>query len=550
MKQTVYFYFIFTLFVTGRDLRPVSEKLAHIDSLFTNEQNDSAYRMLLSIHEGQISNEADRAYYYLLMTRGSYLIKKPLESDSLLDVAITYYKNHEDKVKLTDCYYYKAAGFHRKADYQQSMLYNKKAEKLANDVGNIHQQYKIAEIISLQNYLSNNYLLSLDYARKSLTLAKESKRTEYLPYACYRIGAAYLALDKKDSAYYYFSKAEPYIKYVRKAERPYILSNLSLVYLDSNPDKAKRLLQEALSLKELANLLDQLAYIHYNEGQKEEAYRLWEQALTINDRDPKDNIIHNLLEYDVQQGKTDKVCQRVNDIIAIKDSIISTLKNDTIRELQTRFDHQVELNAANKRLINWQWILGAVIFVFICLIVSILIKHYKTWIKLQKRQLEINNFMTKVEELESRRKLAETQLERLKNNQESHIKEIDELTNQRDESEREIELLLAERELWTLQEVAKIRKGCLLYDDVTKGKSVRNWPNDDFEAFIAYYDAIKHNSIKNIEKKYKNLTTYNMFYLLLVDMGKSKDEICAMLAISRDSLRSIDHRIKMKSNDK
>ena len=180
MKHTGFLYVFLMLILIGCDFRPVVSKLIVIDSLLTAEQNDSAYRQLLLIGENSLSNEADRAYYNLLMTRASNLVNKPLDSDSLLDLATTYFQTHEDKAKLADCYYYKAVNFYKQKAYNQSILFNKKAEELAEESGNISQRFKIAEVISQLNFLTGNIPLSLDYAKKSLVLAEKGNRVEFM----------------------------------------------------------------------------------------------------------------------------------------------------------------------------------------------------------------------------------------------------------------------------------------------------------------------------------------------------------------------------------
>ena len=127
---------------------------------------------------------------------------------------------------------------------------------------------------------------------------------------------------------------EKYTKYINKKELPLILTNLGLLYRDSNPEEAKKFLMKSLSYKEFTNTYEWLAEIAYDEGKPDEAYHYWKRALTIQDATPKDNVIHNLIEYDIERGKTDSICEMVTQIIAIRDSIDAKLKNDTIKDLE------------------------------------------------------------------------------------------------------------------------------------------------------------------------------------------------------------------------
>lgn len=546
MKQTGFLYVFLMLILIGCDFRPVVSKLIVIDSLLTAEQNDSAYRQLLLIGENSLSNEADRAYYNLLMTRASYLVNKPLDSDSLLDLATTYFQTHEDKAKLADCYYYKAVNFYKQKAYNQSILFNKKAEELAEESGNISQRFKIAEVISQLNFLTGNIPLSLDYAKKSLVLAEKGNRVEFMPYAYYRVGTAFIELGEEDSAFYYFSKIEPYIEYVRNTERPFLLSNLSLVYLDNNPEKSKKLLQESLSLKETSNSMEQLAGIFYDEGKYEEAFRLLERALTINDIAPKDNIIHNLLEYDIERGKTDKVCQRVNAIIVIKDSIINTLKNDTIYDLQTRFDHQVELNAANERLIRWQWALGGFALLIICMGCLFIWYRIRTKMQLKDRQIQIDKYIEQISDLELKKTQAELQINNLQNEKKQDEELISTILAEKENIEQEIQTLDRNIKMLAGEEVVKVRVGTKLYADLEENKTVVLWTEKDYNSLIAFYDTLNHDMVKKAYHKYKELTHRNMLYLILKEMGKTNVEICEIMALGRGGYRSMELRMRNK----
>ncbi len=381
---------------TGCNHQSISDRLAAIDSLVAEERHDSAWYLLKYIDESQMENAEDKAHYQLLRYQTSYVTGKPLPPDNILDNALAYYQETQNAEKLADCYYYKAFKISEGRDFQKSIVYFKQAEKYAKIANHVQQLFKAGEAISIINNMCGNFDLSLNYGKYILNLSKRTNRKDWMAYSYNRIGLAYINLGKEDSALYYFNKITPYIKYIREEDWPYFLSNLSLAYIDNNPAKSKELLLESLSYKELSGTLEQLAFIHYQEGNHDEAYRLWKRAITINDLTPKDDIIHNLLEYDIEHGKTDKVCERVNEIIAIKDSIIDKLKNDTIKDLQVRFDHEVSLNVAHEKLIQWQWYLGLAVGACLILAILWLIKRNKMRKILNEREIEIQNLIIQV----------------------------------------------------------------------------------------------------------------------------------------------------------
>ena len=534
----------------GCNHQSISDRLAAIDSLVAEERHDSAWNLLKSINESQMNYAEEKAHYQLLCYQTSYLTSKPLPPDSILDYALAYYQNTQNAEKLADCYYYKAFKISEEKDFKKSIMYFKQAEKYAKIANNVPQQFKIYEAISIINNMCGNFELSLNYGKYVLVLSKRANRKDWMAYSYNRIGLAYINLGKEDSALYYFNKITPYIKYIREEDRPYFLSNLSLAYIDKNQEKSKELLLESLSYKELSGALEQLAFIHYQEGNLIEAYRLWKRALTINDLTPKDNIIHNLLEYDIEHGKIDQVCERVNEIIAIKDSIINNLKNDTIKDLQTRFDHEVTLNAANEKIIRWQWYLGFTSATCLILTILWLIKRNKMKIILNERELEIQNLIIQVNgkqtELEKVERLIAQFFPQSDSDTTQVSQQLLELKKQKEEMERECQELNEKIRNWAGAEAEKVREGALLINEVKENKSVRHWLNEQQEALIAFYFAINTDTAKRIHKNYNKLTTKEVLYLILRDMNKSKEDISAIMGVDKNTLRTYEFRTKQK----
>lgn len=535
------------------DWCPMNDKLATIDSLIVNEKYDSAYILTAEIDWHKISEENDLAHYWLLSYQTDYLTNRPLSSDSLLDYSIQYYTAHQNASRLADCYYYKAYHLFDEKDLDQSVLLFKKAEEQVVNSDNIYQKFKIAEALSIINSFTGNYALSLDYGKKALMYAENADKKDWMAYSYHRMGYAYYNLGLTDSAKCCFDKTAPYIIYMRKEDRPYFLNNLSLVYIDESPQKSKDLLLESLSYTELVESLEQLAEIYYDEGNHDEAYRLWTKALTVNSLTPKDNIIHNLLEHDVEHGRTDKVCERVNEIMAIKDSIINCLKNDTIKDLQTRFDHEVAMNAANQKLIRWQQYLGASAVLFLIMAVIWIRKRNKDAEAIRQRELYIHQLMLQLEEKHILMLKVESLITQLEKQKEDDCQKVNELTEeieslktQKKNAQKDSQELSRKIEAWAGMEAQKVREGALLMEEVKENGCIRHWPNDKHEALVAYYCALHPDVAEKIRHKSRPLSLKETLYLILTDMGKSRDDISTILGVDKNTLRSYKLRINKK----
>ena len=280
-----------------------------------------------------------------------------------------------------------------------------------------------------------------------------------------------------------------------------------------------------------------MADIYVNEGKIDEAYHLWKRALVINDNNPKDIVIHNLLEYDLEHGRTDEVCKRVNEIIAIKDSIIDKFKNDTIRSLQFSFDHEVGMNTANEKLIRWQRALGIIALFAFLLIIYILWRKHKTKLQRLEHEIVAKDYIRKVLDLEVKAAKTEAQLSAIQSENEENKQEIQRLETMKSELKEESKRLLG-------KEVQKIRRGIQLYEQLARSEKVNTWNNTDYEAIVSFFEASNPHATKEIQKKYGHLTTRNMLYLILVDMGKSNDEIGEIMSLDKSSIRSLTYRLR------
>ena len=550
IKRLLVVILFLPLFMVGCSNDTASSQLAEIDSLLVAEQNDSAYHLIQSLDGNKITNPEDRAHYYLLKTRIGFLINQPLPSDSLLDLAIEYYKKVGNQHELADCYYFKSYRSEINEDYPQAILYGKEAEHLAMSTNDIRLQFKIAEILSYLNGFCENDLLQLQYAKKALALAQKVHNKKWIVYSYNKISFAFTNLELYDSALVYIEKTVPYFEKVSEADKAIFLMNVGVLYKETNPKKAKTYFEKSITYGELPENYEHLADIYYAEGNKEEAYKLWKKALTKDSRYDKDNLIYSILSYDLERGNLEEASKNLDKIIAIKDSIITVLRNDTVKDLQLRFDHQASLNAANERLIHWQWALGLLgLFVFL-LAGIILWMRTMAKLKLKDHQLQITHYASQLNMLELRKSQAESQNASLQANTEEQIHLIEELKADKDLVEQELQRLNEQMESSLGQEVEKVSKGYLLYEDIEKGKTAQLWKQEDYEAFVAYYGLLHRDIVKRAYRNYPNASPRNMFYLILKDMGKSTEDICRIMCMEKDSLRSIVYRLNHREEKK
>lgn len=545
MMRKIIHLFAFLLLITACNGIQVSEKLSQIDSLVVREQYDSANVMLKDAAKESMTEE-ERAHYYLLTTQLGYITNEPPSSDSLLDIAIKYYSKVENSTKLANAYIYKSYRSRIEQDYPQAIMYGKKAEQLAMGTNDIRLQFKIAENLSFLNGLCENDLLQLQYAKKALTLAQIVQNKNWMAYSYNIISFAFANVGQYDSAYFYIEKTIPYINYVEDAEKTSFLTNFGLLYKDNDLEKAKEYFEKALTYGELPDTYEHLADVYYAEGNKEEAYKLWKKALTKDSRYNKDNLIHSILSYDLERGNLEEASRNLDEIIAIKDSMLYLLRNDTIKDLQLRFDHEVAMHEADKKLISTQRILMGLAVIVGVLAFYIYYRRKKEEALEKEHQMQLYGYTTEINELKAHKEKALAEVKDLQSNKEKDSQKINELEKEAQNADIAIGKLNKEVKKLLDDMSPKLKHGRILYDRIMDGEHAGKWSSEEQDLFNYYYAAINYHRWNRLRKvkRAKETNPHNMFYLILKDMGKSDEEVKRIMVLSQEGLRSMRSRTK------
>lgn len=534
------------LLLIGCDGMRVSEKLDQIDSLIAKKNIDSASVVLNSLAEVSMVPE-DQAHYRLLATQLAFITNNPLPSDSLLDLAILYYNKVDNCQKLADAYYYKSLREEKiNNNYPQAILYGKEAERLANITDDNRLKFKITESLAYLNGLCENDVLQLQYAQKSLALALKNQDKNGIAYSYNTISFAFYNLGQQDSAYYYIEKTKPYIEDVYKSDKSAFLMNIGLLYKASDKEKAKEYFEKSIAYGELPEAYEHLADVYFAEGKKEEAYKLWQKALTKESRYEKDNLIRSILIYDLQHGNLNEASNNIDRIITIKDSIINVLRNDTIKDLQLRFDHEVAMHEADKKLINTQRLLMGAAIVLILMAFYIFTRRKKEEAKQKEHQMQLFAYTTEINQLKANKDNALAQLKDLESRNDKDSIRIRELEEDANNAEIAIEKLNKDIKHLLDDCAPKLKQGRMLYDHIIEGGTIKLWSSKEEDLFNKYYAATHYQSYNRLRKvkRVTKLSAHNLFYLILKEMEKSDEEVRRIMGLSAEGLRSLRNRTK------
>ena len=94
-KYCIFLLFILVALISCNDPKPVTDTLHRAEALM-NEYPDSAWTLLNTISPDEMEQNRNRALYALLYTQAQDKTYRDETNDSLISVAVDYYRNTED----------------------------------------------------------------------------------------------------------------------------------------------------------------------------------------------------------------------------------------------------------------------------------------------------------------------------------------------------------------------------------------------------------------------------------------------------------------------
>ena len=133
-KHCIFLLLILAALISCNDPKPVTDTLHRAEALM-NEYPDSAWTLLNTISPDEMEQNRNRALYALLYTQAQDKTYRDETNDSLISVAVDYYRNTEDVRHKFLSYYYKGRVHFNDKDYLSATTCYMEAEQLVDEVG-------------------------------------------------------------------------------------------------------------------------------------------------------------------------------------------------------------------------------------------------------------------------------------------------------------------------------------------------------------------------------------------------------------------------------
>lgn len=498
------------------------EKLSEIERLLEKEKYELAMNNLSDINANRLNNE-NKAYYDLLMTQANFCLDKQTDSDSLINESIRFYEENNNKILLAKAYYYKGITCYQRGNKSEGINLIKKAEHLAKGTSDLNFITKIYINLSFINIDTGNYQTGLSYAKKALQTARKANNKILVALSMNKINAAFNCMGKIDSCLVYSQKTIPYIKYLNKNDKLEVLTNISIGFVNKGLyDEAILYAKKSLEIKPNAHAYYIIGSIYFERGENRKAWQLLNDALTTNGLELKAEVLLWMADLKKEEGKYKEASELEERALATKDSIKTKQQTEHMLSLQNNAERKAADAQAQNRLVI---AISAVMVLAAAVMISMLAYNRR------------------------RRNATKRQIEDISRTTEQYRQKISELDKEKDKNEKEIEKLNKKIESLKERRMTILGHGRMLYDELEKGGKTITWKKDDYEAVIEYYRTIDPKTIESIEHNYKKLTPYNIFLLIMINNGKSNDEIMQTTGISYSALRTMKHRINKVKNE-
>ena len=380
-----------------RSTRHVTEHLSQAEELIWTAP-DSALHLLESISASRHLTGKEQADYALLLSLAQYRCYIPVSSDSLINLAIEYYKDKNDADKKGAAFYVKGCILEEYCkDIPNALLAYKEAETCIPDMDDKQYVARIYSSLGYVNKKSFHFEPAKEYYQKAVQANIDGKDTVAYASNLLNLSTLYYTLHQADSANRCINTLIDIADSLNDLDlQVEIYNNIAnRKIFEKNYAEAEKYLIHAIRLSSphFPNKLSLgLANLYAYTGQKEKADSLFTHLLSCPDLLVRSNSYLDLLNYFLASHPQEH--SYLNHYIALTDSIYKENRAEEVGKIQQKYDNEV-LARTNDQL-YFKWILTSVVGSLICIIAVTF---------LQKKWRKANALQKQIEELEEKKKV-------------------------------------------------------------------------------------------------------------------------------------------------
>ena len=370
---------------------------------------DSALHILQGIQPDIPSENEQYATWALLMTQAQY--KNQIEqSDSLINIAYSYFTKHDNAQRKALALYYKGILRHESHHAEDALSFYLEAATEIEKTNDYQLGFLINSEVGLMYLYRKLNDYAMEYFEKAHHNAELSDNQTYIAFSFIYIARAFSQKKQYNKAIEYYEKA---IKIGQVNNYPTILASAmnetSFLFLKTGENKkALQYAKDCIKIKKTDQRIFSLGDTYRYLKMYDSAYFYLNQACLSPNIHTARSAYQALYYISQEEKDYKKAVEYSNKLWFYQDSIGKTDRNKALIEMQEKYDQQKIINENNLSQIKKDRIIRNVLIALIILsfIISITNYLYKRKIVSQKQEIsekeeKIRYFTMKIHENET-----------------------------------------------------------------------------------------------------------------------------------------------------
>lgn len=352
---------------------------------------DSALHILQGIQPDNPSDNEQYATWALLMTQAQY--KNQIEqSDSLINIAYSYFINQDNAQRKALALYYKGILCHESHHAEDALSFYLEATAEIEKTNDYQLGFLINSEIGLMYLYRKLNDYAMEYFEKAHHNAELSNNQTYIAFSFIYIARAFSQKKQYNKAIEYYEKA---IKIGQVNNYPTILASAmnetSFLFLKTGENKkALQYAKDCIKIKKTDQRIFSLGDTYRYLKMYDSAYFYLNQASLSPNIHTARSAAYQALFYISQEEKDyKKAVEYSNKLWFYQDSIGKTDRNKALIEMQEKYDQQKIINENNLSQIKKDRIIRNVLIALIILSFIIAITNYLYQRKIVSQKQEI-----------------------------------------------------------------------------------------------------------------------------------------------------------------
>ena len=457
MKRTLYQVLLALLLLTGcNDPKPVTDALTRAEALM-NEDPDSAWAVLNALSPDEMGQSRTRAHYALLYTQAQDKTYRDETNDSLISIAVDYYRHTDDARHKFLSYYYKGRVHFNAKDYLTATSCYMEAEQLADAVGDDYLTGLLYAELGRIYDIYYDYSKSLEAHQKAAECYERAGKTRHRNYMWFNQSSIYRNINKYDEAERLLRMTLDSAKEEKNnALLKSCLGNLMMLCIEEERmSEAKSFYEELKLLVDedygSSSFLGKLAQLYASEGDLAQAKKSLEQGWSrAADKVDSVSLYISSANLHCMQGENAFAYQELlKGIVMQNGETRQALQQPVLTAQRDYLSEKLEFEAYKLRMRKLLNLVSALFFLLLLgVLVYVFVRIFRRYKKESQQVIShLKSEKHKIEEENNRITLALQQLDKDKKNADQTIAMLRvEIDNEKEENRQKMKTLILQLE--------------------------------------------------------------------------------------------------------